>query len=508
MMRMRFKEELNSTRRGVAFLFVTAALFAAMTLAALTGCTINPATGRTALTGVTTTADESRIGREQHPQIIQAFGGEYDDPEITAYVRRVGQALARDTERADITYTFTVLDTPIVNALATPGGYIYVTRGLLALADNEAELAGVLGHELGHVTARHHAQQQSRQTLASIGMVGAAVAGSIVGVPPGLMQNTQMTALGFLRSFSREQEFESDQLGARYMSKAGYDPSAMATFLRKLQAQSDLESSKLGEATRAERFDFLATHPNTADRIDRAIQTANLSPVANPTIGRDSYLNVIDGMLYGSPPSEGFIRGRVFAHPILRIRFEVPPEYQLFDTRKAIYAQGPGNALIVFDPEPNPAKFKQLTMAQYVSALTKIELSEVNAQRVNGLEAATAAMKAQSRNGAVELRLGVVRVDATHIYRFRFITPASLLAQLGGANQRTFRSFERLTAAQAAALKPLRLRVVTVKAGDTVARLAKRMAIDDYAMDRFRVLNGLPPNVQVVVTKRVKLVVE
>lgn len=494
--------------RKLAPLFLTLALPGATATTAIVGCAVNPATGRPALTGLMTTADEIRIGREQRPQIIQAFGGAYDDPALNTYVERVGQSLARGTERTDITYTFTILDSPIANALATPGGFIYVTRGLLALASNEAELAGVLGHELGHVTARHHAQQQSRQTLTSIGMLGAAVAASAFGVPPALMQGTQFAALGFLRAFSREQEFEADQLGARYMSGAGYDPYAMVTFLRKLKAQSDLEATALGQAMRAERFDFLATHPNTADRIDSAIKTAKPTIATNPTIGRDSYLDVINGMLYGTPASEGFIRGRVFAHPLLRIRFEVPPEYQLFDTRKAIYAQGPGDALIIFDSEAQPAKSQHLTMAQYVSGATKTAPGGVEVIRVNGLEAAAASLKAQGKNGPLELRLAAIRAGAAHIYRFRFVTPLSLLAQLGPANLRTLQSFRTLTAAQAAALKPLRLRVVSVKQGDSVATLAKRMAFDRYAAERFRVLNGLPLNAQTIPAKRVKIVTE
>lgn len=460
------------------------------------------------LTGLTTTADEIRIGREQHPQILQAFGGAYDDPKLSGYVARVGQALARGTERTDITYTFIILDTPIVNALATPGGYIYVTRGLLALADDEAELAGVLGHELGHVTALHHAQQQSRRTLASIGMFGAAVAASVIGAPPALMQGTQLAALGFLRAFSREEEFEADQLGARYVSRAGYDPHAMSTFLRQLQAHSDLEATMLGQATRTQPFDFLATHPNTADRIDSAIDAAKVTAVANPTVGRDRYLDAIDGMLYGAPASEGFIRGRVFAHPVLRIRFEVPPEFQLFDTRKVVYAQGPGDALIIFDSEPQAAKFQQLTMAQYVGGATSAGPGEVQAMRINGLDAATGSLKLQSKNGPLELRLGAIRVDATHIYRFRFVIPLSLLAQLGPANLRTFQSFRVLTVAEAAALKPLRVRVVSVKQGDTIATLAKRMALDSYAAERFRVLNGLSPGAQSVSHTRVKIITE
>jgi predicted Zn-dependent protease len=489
-------------------LFFTLALAVGAVTAGTIGCAINPATGRPALTGLMTTADEIRIGREQHPQILQAFGGAYDDRALNAYVGRVGQSLARGTERTDITYTFTILNSPIVNALATPGGYIYVTRGLLALGDDEAELAGVLGHELGHVTARHHAQKQSRQTLASIGMLGAAVAASAIGAPPVLLQGTQLAALGFLRAFSREEEFEADQLGARYVSRAGYDPHAMVSFLRKLQAHSDLEATMLGQATRAERFDFLATHPNTADRIDSAIDAAKITTVANPTVRRDSYLNVIDGMLYGAPPSEGFIRGRVYSHPVLRIRFEVPPEYQLFDTRRAVYAQGPGDALIILDSEPQTAKFVHLTMAQYVSGATRAGLGEVEAMRINGLEAATGAIKVQGTNGPIELRLAAIRTDPAHIYRFRFVTPLSLLSQLGPAILRTFQSFRTLTAAQAAALKPLRVRVVSVKNPHTVAALAKRMTFDSYAAERFRVLNGLPPGAEFVSGGRVKIITE
>jgi len=489
-------------------LLLAGLLMACLALPGVSGCAVNPATGRTSLTGTMNTADEIRIGREQRPQVIQAFGGVYDDPALAAYVERIGQSLARGTERKDIAYSFTILDTPIVNALATPGGYIYVTRGLLALADNEAELAGVLGHELGHVTALHHAERQSRQTLASIGMLGAAIAGSIVGAPPALMQGAQLTALAFLQAYSREQEFEADRLGARYLARAGYDPRAMATFLDKLQAQSELERTLLGQATRAERFDFLATHPNTADRIERAIQAANVAPVSSPIVGRDAWLDAIDGLLYGAPPAEGYIRGRVFAHPVLGIRFEVPPEYQLFDTRKAIYAQGPGSALIVFDLEPQAAKFQQLSIAQYVSGVTGVASGAVQSMRINGFEAATAALRGQGRNGEVELRLVALRLDATRICRFRFVTPVALLAQLAQSNQRTLQSFRRLTRAEVAALKPLRVRVVSVKPADTVASLAARMAFDTYKVERFRVLNGLAPTARTVSSKRVKLVTD
>ena len=188
-----------------------------------------------------TTADEVKIGREQNLQLLEAFGGVYDDPALAAYVTRIGNTLASKAERSDITYTFTVLNSPIVNALALPGGYIYISRGLLALAGNEAELAGVLGHEIGHVTARHHAQRQSSQRAAGAASLGVAILGAIAGVP--LAGPTQMLAASFLAGYTRDQEYEADLLGIRYMNAAGYDPRAMATFLAKLNGWTTLEET-------------------------------------------------------------------------------------------------------------------------------------------------------------------------------------------------------------------------------------------------------------------------
>ena len=487
------------------YLLVIAGFFASAVMLALGACAISPATGRPVLTGMMTTAEEARIGREQYPQVIQAFGGIYADRALQSYISRVGQSLARQTERTDTPCTFTILDSPIVNALSTPGGYVYVTRGLLALADSEAEVAGVLGHELGHITGRHHAQQQSRQTLASIGL---AILAATVKVPPALMQGTQLVALSYLASFSREQEYEADQLGARYMARAGYDPHALADFLTTLQAHADLETAMLGRAARAERFDFLATHPTTAARVDSAIAAAKVAIVTNPTVGRDSYLDAIDGMTYGQSGAQGFIRGRVFSHPDLRIRFEVPPEYQLFNTQSAVYALGPGDATIIFDAAPAAEQLQSVTMVQYVSGAVRPGLPDVTATRINGLEAATGSLNVDTNRGRMELRLAAIRVAPTAIYRFRFLTPTRLLSELGPGNLRTLESFRMLTTAEAAALKPLRIHLVTIKKGQTVDILARKMPFERYQVERFGVLNGIAPNAKLVPGQRVKVVTE
>ena len=473
-------------------------------------CSISPVTGRPVFTGFMTTAQEARIGRQEYPEVLKAFGGVYADQALQYYVQRLGQSLAAQTERTDTTYTFTtytftILDSPIVNAVATPGGYVYVTRGLLALADNDAEVAGVLGHELGHIAARHHAQQQSCQSLASIGL---AVLAATVKVPPILLQGAQLAALSYLARFSREQEYEADQVGARYMARAGYDPHAMAGFLTKLQAYTDLQAAMLGAGSPTERFDFLATHSNTAARVNSAIAAAKVLVPANPIVGRDRYLGAIDGMAYGESGAQGFVRGRVFSHPAFRFRFEVPAEYQLFNTQSAVYALGPGDATIIFDAAPAPETLWSTSMEEYVRDAVRPPLANVVTRPVNGLEAATGSIDIDTNRGSMELRLAAVRVAPSAIYRFRFLTPTSLLSELGPGNFRTLQSFRPLSSAEAAALKPLRIRIVTVKKNETVETLAQKMAFERYRSERFRVLNGFAPGTKVHQGQRVKIISE
>ena len=290
--------------------------------------------------------DESRIGAEQHNQILAEFGGAYEDQAVAAYVDSIGQFLALTSERPNVKFTFTVLNSPIVNAFALPGGYVYVTRGLLALAGDEAELAGVIAHEIGHVAARHGAQRMSNTMLANlgIGLLGLLFdSEQIAGI-------AQVGALAVIQSYSREQEHEADSLGVNYLSRAGFDPEAMASFLGKLKAHSQLEAMIAGQPIDGGGVDLLATHPRTADRVRRAIEAANMRPVANPIVGRGIYLKKIDGMLYGDDPEQGLVQGRVFLHPAMRFRFEAPEKFHIINGQTQVVAQGPDGAAFVFDP--------------------------------------------------------------------------------------------------------------------------------------------------------------
>lgn len=467
----------------------------------IAGCAKNPATGGAVFTGGLSQAEEVQMGQQNHPKIIAEFNGEYRYRDLDSYVNSIGQRLAAVSERSDLKFTFTVLNSDIVNAFATPGGYIYVSRGLIALADTEAQLAGVLAHEIGHITALHHARRQGSQLLANIGVVAAGVLGGRAAAQIG-----QHGAVSLLQGFSRENEYESDDLGVRYLARAGYDPGAMAGFLAKLRADSRLSQIRRGEAPDSvDQFNYLATHPAPIARVQRAAGLAQKTPVTNPKTGRSEYQSKIDGMLYGDDPEQGFLIGRKFSHPSLRFAFEVPKGFSLFNTEKAVMAVGPGKSRIIFDrAEKNVAG----SMANYLKSVwgRGKALKKIETIKVNGLEAATATTTAKTQGGMFDARLVAYRFDSKTIYRFVFLTPQDRTAALAVDLRRTTYSFDKLSAAEAARLKPLKIRIVTVRKGDTVSGLARRMAFDDFQIERFEVLNGLSRKDPLPLGRAVKIV--
>ena len=450
---------------------------------------------------------EKQVGADEHPKILARFGGVYDDPEIGAYVASIGGRLVAHSDTPQGEFRFTVLNSPVVNAFALPGGYVYVTRGLIALANNEAELAGVIAHEIGHVTARHSAQRYSRSVLFGLGAfaLGALFGSDIVG------QIAQVGSELYLQGYSRDQEFEADTLGVRYLGRTGYAPQAQAAFLQSLNDYSALMNTIAGKAGAEREFDLFATHPRTADRVQRAIQEAGTQP-QSPIWRRDDFLDRVNGMLYGDDPAQGFIRGRTFSHPALRFTFTVPEGFRLINTDKAVMAPGPNGAMIQFDHETDARKVQAARdPADYLVRIwaPKLGLRNVEAITVNGMPAATGWNQIQGQNGPVDVRLVAIRFDARTFYRFLFVTPPNLTRQLDAGLQRTTYGFRALSPQEAAALKPLKLAVLPVRAGDTVERLAARMPDhQDHKLEQFRVLNGLRQGDTVTPGQRVKLVVE
>jgi len=434
--------------------------------------------------------DEARIGAEQAPQVAAEFGGEYKDPELSKYVTSVGQLLASASNEPG-KYTFTVLDSPIVNAFALPGGYVFVTRGLLALADNEAELAGVLAHEIGHVTAHHAAQRYSQSIFAQLGLglLGAVTGSDLVNQVGGTVAQLA------LRSYSRDQELEADTLGVSTMSRVGFDNHAMSTFLAKLEANDRLQADIAGDPGAADSFSLLSTHPRTADRVDRAIEQAGGIPVPDPMLARDIYLQQINGIIFGDNPDQGVIRGRNFIHPKLRFAFEVPQGYQMINTAAAVLAQNEDGAKVIFDFAQRKGDY---SMAAYLTSVwgQKANLQQIENITVNGMPAATAVTRAKSQQGVVDIRLVAILFDNNTIARFFMMTPPKLTQQLSEGLKRTTYSFRRIGEAEAAKIKPYRLQIIIVAKGDTVASLAAQLPYADFQEERFRVLNGLGPGEQ------------
>lgn len=481
--------------------FATAGLLTVLFAGLLSGCAKNPATGGTAFTGGLSQAQEIRMGRENHPKIIKEFGGEYGTPALKRYVDGIGQLLAKTSERPDLKFTFTLLNSDIVNAFATPGGYVYITRGLMALADNEAQLAGVLAHEIGHITALHHARRHGQSLLANIGLAAVGILGGRE-----IAQVGQLGAVSLLQSFSRENEYEADGLGVRYLSRAGFDPSEMAGFLAKLRADSRLTALRRGESPdKVDQFNYLATHPAPAARVQRATALARQKNVKNPMTARDIYLSKLDGLLYGGDPKEGFIRGRDFLHPELRFAFTVPDGFSLINSPKAVYAFGPNKSRIIFDRASKPVDG---SMEYYVGRVwgAKMRLSNLETIRVNGLEAATATTQVRTSTGRFDARLTAFRVDTQTIYRMIFLTAGADTNRLATGLRRTTYSFRMMSPAEASKLRPLVLRIVTVQRGDTVESLARRMPYSDYKLERFEVLNGISRNDRLRPGQKLKMV--
>lgn len=459
--------------------------------------------------------EEKRLGTEEHPKIIREFGGVYEDPQVAGYVAVVGGRLAANSDNPQIGYTITLLNSPMVNAFALPGGYVYITRGLMALANDEAELAGVLGHEIGHVTARHTAKRQGKSVVAggliTLGAIATGILTGSSGLAQGVQQLGGAAAAGYLASFSREQEYEADLIGVKVLARTGYAPNAQAEFLQSLADYSSLEAQLAGRKGEEKGTDWLATHPNTRERVQRAIQAAGLENARpDAPTNREQYLQVIDGMVYGDDPSQGFVRGQTFSHPQLRITFTVPNGFRLVNTDTAVIAvQRQGGSRIQFDSEPDKRK-AATDPGSYITRVwaAKLGLKRTEPINVNGLPAATAAARLNTQSGQVDARFVAIQWDQSTMFRFLFITPPQQTAAMTTPFQQTTYSFRRMTDQEVAGLKPHRLRVHTVRAGETVESLAAALPGEELPAERLRVLNGLQPGDQLRPGQKIKLIVE
>jgi predicted Zn-dependent protease len=436
----------------------------------------------------------------EHQRVLSAYGGAYDDPKLQARLTGIIGKLSAASDRPDLTYKITILNSPAVNAFALPSGQLYVTRGLLALANDSAEVASVMSHEMAHVIARHAAirEEQARKTE---------LASDVLGPQSGAMALARSKIA--LASFSRSQEIEADAIGVGISAHAGFDPYGASRLLKAMGRRAELHAA--GRDTRA--LDFMSSHPGTPERVKNAADSAhNLAGAGARTRDKANYLADINGMKYGDDTDEGFVRGRQFIHPRLGFTFMAPEGFILDNTSQAVLGskESAGEALRL-DVVKVPA---DQSLVAYLNSgwIENIEDGSVEELTVNGIPAA----KAIAAGAPWRFRLYVLRF-AGDVYRFVFAvknrTPEDPEAaeRVFHAADSTFheavQTFRKLSNREKAA-RPLQLKVVKVQPGDTVESLAARMVVTDHQVERFQVLNGLDPHEELKVGDYVKIVAE
>jgi predicted Zn-dependent protease len=429
----------------------------AAALAAAVACATNPATGKRQLMLVSE-SQEIAMGKEADQQAVSSYGL-YDDPKVQAYVSDLGQRLAAKSERPGLPWSFKVVDDAAVNAFALPGGYIYVTRGIMAYLRSEAELAGVVGHEIGHVTGRHSASQMSKQTLAMGGLVVGMVVAPELQQFGGLAQ--QGLGLLFLK-FGRDDENQADELGVRYMTRESYDPREMLAVFGVLDGVTRAQGG-------GRMPDWLSTHPDPGNRTEHIRRQIQETGVKGSVVGRDDYLRRIDGMVFGENPREGFFRQSTFYHPDLRLQLTFPAGFQTQNQKQAVVGVSKSQDALV-----------GLTLAQGTSpeaaarrflSQQGVQAGQASRETVGGMPAYTAVFDAATEEGTLRGAVSFVSYDGK-IYRIIGYAPASRFSSYQRAFEQTIRSFARLTDRRYLDVQPKRLELVT---------LQREMALPEFA---------------------------
>jgi predicted Zn-dependent protease len=443
-------------------------------------------------------SEVAQPAQREHNRILAAYGGAYQDARLEALLTQTVDRLVAASERPNLKYKATILNSPAINAFALPNGQLYVTRGLLALANDTSELASVLSHEMAHVVARHAAIREDQVRQAAL----------VSRVASDVFNDPQMGALALARSkialatFSRAQELEADGVGVGISARAGFDPYGAVRFLTAMGRNSELRQPT-NNGVDARFLDFLSSHPATPERLK--IARANARQFTAPgdvPRDRDGYLASIDGLAYGEDPSEGYVRGRRFLHPRLGFTFTAPDRFALENTAQAVLGvRDSGNLALRLDVVRVPA---EQTLGQYLASgwIENVDDKSIEEFEINGLPTATALAKGDQWS----FRLYAIRFGG-EVYRFIFAAK-----QLTPDADRAFRysvtTFRRMSESEISQARPLRMHVVTVQHGDTAERIAGRMPLVDRPLERFLIINGLDPGDPLKPGDRVKIVTE
>ncbi|HSN71292.1 MAG TPA: M48 family metalloprotease [Steroidobacteraceae bacterium] len=472
--------------------------------AALSGCATNPVTGTPDLV-LSSEADEIKRAQQLHPIILQQMGPAYDDPRLQQYVNEVGQRVAKLSHRPDLNYTFTVLDSQDINAFTTGGGYVYVARGLLQYLNSEAELAAVLGHEIGHVTARHAVRQQSQGALTGIGAAAVAI---FTGVPD-LANVVNMAGTAIVRGYGREMELEADRLGAEYLVRVGFDPESMIDVVRLLKNRELLEIEEARREGRQPRVyhGTFSTHPDNDTRLREVVTAADkLTDGERVSHESERYLRMIEGLPYGPSRAQGVVRDNRFYHGDLGFTMAFPSGWNIENGRDRLTAMSAqkDHALQVWTVAPPPNTGPRELLSRL---LAQTGASQGEDLSVNGLQGYTAvARSADTPFGRGPARYAVVYYNNL-AYVFAAASRGSSGTPVGDPLfMSTIKTFRRMRQNEYPLAEPDRIKLVRATSGMRVEDLASVSKIDRYAVEQVRLLNDLYPDKQPQAGQLVKIV--
>ncbi len=460
----------------------------------LAGCATNPVSGNPEVV-LMSEAQELSLGRQADQDVKKQYSL-YDHNGLQAYIEAIGQKLARGSHRTNLQYRFTLLDSPEVNAFALPGGYIYITRGILAFLNSEAEVAAVLAHEIGHVTARHGVRQMTAHTGAQL------VAGLLGAISPAMRQSGAQNLTGLLGNallagYGRDHELEADRLGAEYLARAGYDPQAMIRVIGVLKNQElfDAEAAKR-EGREAQRYHgVFASHPENDQRLKEVVAAADGLRTGKGEDPREPFLKRSEGMVFGDSAREGIRRGQNFYHPELGFALQAPTGWRLQNLPDRLLVIAPGNAArieLAQDRKPDE------TPAAVIRRVTRNAATDIDVSAINGLPAARTELRG---------RLLAVIYLGQHAYLFNGAAQneEAWRRSLEGMRQ-VVRSFHTLTAEERKLAQPLRIRLVRAEAGTRFAALTRNSPLGDNAEGWLRLVNALYPSGEPVAGRTLKVI--
>lgn len=473
--------------------------FAAVTLCFLliSSCATNPVTGKKDLI-LLSEDQEIQMGKESDPQIVASFGL-YDNQQLQNFIDRKGQEMANISHRSHLNYEFKILDSPVVNAFAVPGGYVYFTRGIMAHFNNEAEFAGVLGHEIGHITARHSAKQYTNQVLAQVGLIAGII------IKPELAQLADVAQSGisllFLK-FSRDNESESDALGVQYSTTVGYDSHEMANFFETI--------GRLQESGGAEVPNFLSTHPDPAGR-EKNVHNLTEEwqqkiPKSNYEVGRDSYLSMLEGLVYGEDPRQGFVESGNFYHPELKFQFPVPSGWKTSNSPIQFQmAPDNGKALMVLTLAQEGSLDQAATAAIENNGLQVESRENLNVNGFSAIKLVSTLVNEQDPSANLRVMTYLIK-DGSNIYKFHGISLAGDYNSYRNNFSATMGGYKRLTDADKLNRQPARIRLKKVTQSAPLQSVLNSFGVDGAMQEEHAVINGMDLNQQVPSGTTIKIV--